>query len=263
MSKRREARRNRKEEGLLSLVADEHLPTKPVTRKSVEPIRPMTEGQDRYIKAIKRSQLVYGTGPAGTGKSFIAVSMAAEALDARKIEKLIITRPVIEVGQSIGFLPGEFNEKIDPHFKPVRDILDRRLGQSFTDYLRKNGRIEFAPLGFMRGSTFENAWVILDEAQNVTPSEMKMFLTRIGEGTKVIINGDTRQKDIKGQSGLVDSLRRVSTIDGVEIVRFGPDDIVRSGLVREIIRAYETEGEDELESETFEPPAFLLHGKTA
>lgn len=160
------------------------------------------------------------------------------------IDKIIITRPAVEAGESLGFLPGEIEDKFDPYLQPFRDVLNERLGKSFVEYMLKIGRIEAAPLAYMRGRTFKRAFVILDEAQNTTPNQMKLFLTRIGHDCKVVVNGDIRQKDIHGQSGLDDAVKRISHIPSVKCVRFTRQDVVRSGLVQEIVEAYEV-GEDE------------------
>lgn len=205
------------------------------------PIRAKTGAQERYIQAIKHFALTFATGPAGTGKTWLAAALAAQALEAKETERIIITRPAIEAGENLGFLPGELEEKFDPYLQPFRDVLIQRMGRGAFEYHLRVGNIEAVPLAYMRGRTFKNAWVILDEAQNTTPTQMKMFLTRIGEDCKVIVNGDVRQQDIRGESGLVDALRRVSFIPAVKVVEFGRGDVVRSGLVQEIVEAYEKE----------------------
>lgn len=205
------------------------------------PIEPLTDSQHRYINAIKSFELTFATGPAGTGKTWICGALAAQALDEGVIDKIIVTRPAVEAGESLGFLPGEIEDKFDPYLQPFRDVLNERLGKSFVEYLLKTGRIEAAPLAYMRGRTFKRSFVILDEAQNTTPNQMKLFLTRIGHDCKVVINGDTRQKDIHGPSGLEDAVKRISHIPSVKVVRFQKSDVVRSGLVQEIVEAYETD----------------------
>lgn len=192
-----------------------------------------------YLDSIKRNQITFAIGPAGTGKSYIATSFAAEQLYYRKIDKLILTRPAVEAGESLGFLPGDLQEKYAPYLAPFRDILDERLGKSFVEYCIKTGTIEPVPIGFMRGRTFKNAIVIIDEAQNVTPMQMKLILSRIGENCKIIVDGDISQKDIDGDSGLEDAVHRLTHIAGVDVVRFFNEDIVRSGLCRKIIQAYD------------------------
>lgn len=173
-----------------------------------------------------------------THNTFVAAAMAADMLREKKIDKIIITRPAVEAGESFGFLPGELEEKYAPYIDPFRDILNERLGKSQVEYLIKHKRIEAKPLAFMRGCTLKNCWAILDEAQNTTPSQMKLFLTRIGENCKVIVDGDTEQKDIKSYSGLADAVIRLASTKRVGIVDFSPEDIVRSGIVRDIIKAY-------------------------
>lgn len=214
-----------------------------VTRRTEKvdrsPITPMNEAQRRYIGAIKSFDLTFATGPAGTGKTWLCAALAAQALNEGHIDKIIITRPAVEAGEHLGFLPGELEEKFDPYLQPFRDVLNERLGKSFVEYLLKMGRIEATPLAYMRGRTFKNAYVILDEAQNTTPMQMKMFLTRIGHNCKVIVNGDMSQKDIHGQSGLDDAVARLAWIPAVKHVKFGKEDIVRSGLVGEIVKAYD------------------------
>lgn len=223
---------------------------KPV-KAATEPLKPQTEKQKRYMSAIENFDLTFATGPAGTGKTYVCAAIAAQLLLAGKIDKIIITRPAVEAGESLGFLPGELEEKFDPYLQPFRDVLNERLGRSHVDGMIKSGRIEAAPLAYMRGRTFKKAFVILDEAQNTTPTQMKMFLTRIGHDTKVVVNGDMAQKDIRGVSGLEDAVRRLSFIPSVKHVHFSKADIVRSGLVQEIVSAYDM-SEEELAAVT--PP---------
>ena len=204
-----------------------------------EPIVPKNYAQGVYLESIRNNQITFAVGPAGTGKSYIATAYAAEQLYYKRINKLIITRPAVEAEESLGALPGELDEKYAPYLAPVRDILDNLLGKSFVDYCIKVGTIEPVPLGFMRGRTFENSVVLFDESQNATPKQMKLILSRIGEDCKMIIDGDITQKDIRGDSGLEDAIARLSRVQGVEVVRFMNQDIVRSGLCRKIIQAYE------------------------
>lgn len=220
--------------------ADFYAPRK-MEKVDRSPIEPLTANQGKYISAIKTFELIFATGPAGTGKTWICGALAAQALDEGVIDKIIVTRPAVEAGESLGFLPGEIEDKFDPFLQPFRDVLNERLGKSFVEYLLKTGRIEAAPLAYMRGRTFKRAFVILDEAQNTTPNQMKLFLTRIGHDCKVVVNGDTRQKDIHGPSGLDDAVKRVSHIPCVKVVHFTKADVVRSGLVQEIVEAYETD----------------------
>jgi phosphate starvation-inducible protein PhoH and related proteins len=203
------------------------------------PLFGKTKNQELYLNAIYNSQLVFATGPAGVGKTYLATAAAAAELVSKSIDKIIITRPAVEAGENLGFLPGELEEKFDPYLQPFKDVLYRRLGRSFTDYLIQSGAIEATPLAYIRGRTFRNAIVILDEAQNTTPAQMKMFLTRIGEDCTTIVNGDPRQSDIKGPSGLVDAMNRLRKLSSVRIVEFDRNDIVRSGLVQQIVEAYE------------------------
>jgi phosphate starvation-inducible PhoH-like protein len=210
----------------------------PHPKASIEPLKAQTPNQERYIKAIKSSTLVFGTGPAGTGKTYIAGALAAESYLSGAVEKIIITRPAVEAGESMGFLPGELDEKFEPFIQAFRSVLTERLGKGHVDYLLKSGKIEAQPLAYMRGLTFRNSFVIMDEAQNATPTQMKLFLTRIGEPCKVVVNGDLDQQDIHGKSGLEDAINRIGYIPAVKVVRFCMDDVVRSGLVKEIVGAY-------------------------
>tara|TARA_R100001086_G_scaffold201543_1_gene117745 strand:- start:1120 stop:1908 length:789 start_codon:yes stop_codon:yes gene_type:complete len=220
--------------------------TKP-EKADTNPLKAKTDAQKAYINAIRTSDVTVGTGPAGTGKTYIAVVEAADMLRERKIEKLIITRPVVEAGESLGFLPGEIDEKFDPYFAPIRMILNKRLGKGHVEGMIAAGRIECAPLAFMRGHTFENAFVIFDEAQNSTPSQMKLFLTRIGKYSKVVIDGDLAQTDIKGPSGLKDAINLFGHYDWFSHVAFTEDDVVRSGIARDIVIAYNRKGASESE----------------
>lgn len=230
----RQQRRDQKRNGERDAVPLDAVPSP----KRVAPLEPKNEAQKRYINAIKNFILVFGLGPAGTGKTYIAGAMAAQALSERRTERIIITRPAVDAGESLGFLPGELDEKYEPYIAAFRDVLNERLGKSHVDNLIKNGRIEAAPLAYMRGRTFKNAFVILDEAQNATPEQMKLFLTRIGEGCHVIVNGDESQVDIKGLSGLIDAVQRLTKLASVKVIKFSTADIVRSGLVQEIVEAY-------------------------
>jgi len=202
-------------------------------------LKPLTLNQRVYDKSISHNVITFATGPAGTGKSWYATVKFAEMLKAGLIERIIITRPAVEAGESLGFLPGELDEKFDPYFRPLRDALEESLGSSHLEYLIRAKIVEARPLGLLRGSTFKNAAIVFDEAQNATPSQMKMFLTRIGENCKVVVNGDIRQSDIQGVSGLSDALRRLREVDGVGRVEFETQDIVRSGICRAIVIAYD------------------------
>lgn len=210
--------------------------------RSNQPLRAKTQAQQEYINAIKTHTLTFGIGPAGTGKSYCAGGLAAEALEAGTIERIILTRPAVEAGESLGFLPGDLDEKFSVYIDAFRDILNERLGAGTVDYCLRHGRIVAAPLAFMRGKTFnDKTFVILDEAQNTSVAQMKMFLTRIGEGCKVVINGDINQSDIRGKNGLSDAINLLDDLPDVYIHEFEREDIVRSGLVRDIIDRYEPE----------------------
>ena len=214
-------------------------PDVPVQRKA-PPLEAKTETQRRYINAIKNHDVTFGLGSAGTGKTYIAGAIACDMLEKKLVEKIIITRPAVDAGESLGFLPGELEDKYEPYIAAFRDVLNERLGKGFAEYLIKTGRIEARPFAYMRGCTFKNAVVILDEAQNSTAEQMKLFLTRIGENCKVIIDGDESQADIRN-SGLIDAIKRIQHIPAIKIVRFSKHDVVRSGLVQEIVEAYEIE----------------------
>ena len=216
-----------------------HYPSRTQQKVNCEPLKPMNEGQRRYINAIKNFTLTVATGPAGAGKTYISGALAADGLRSGEYEKIIITRPAVEAGEKLGFLPGEVEEKYEPYLLPFREVLEERLGKSQVEYMLKHGRIEAAPLAYMRGRTFKNAFVILDEAQNTTPVQMKMFLTRIGNNCRVVVNGDMSQHDLHGKSGLDDAVRRISHIPAVKVITFKHSDIVRSGLVQEIVAAYD------------------------
>lgn len=204
------------------------------------PLKAKTPSQQNYINAINNNCLTFGLGPAGTGKSYCAGALAAQALQKGEIEQIILTRPAVEAGENLGFLPGDVDEKFSAYIDAFRDILNARLGASAVSYLLRHGRIIAAPLAYMRGKTFnQNCFVILDEAQNTSPAQMKMFLTRIGENCKVVINGDIRQSDIRGENGLADAVTRMHGVPSVAIHHFEREDIVRSGLVRAVIDRYE------------------------
>lgn len=202
-----------------------------------KPLVAKTINQRKYINAIQNFKLVFGVGPAGTGKTYIAASIACDMLKAGVIDSIIITRPAVEAGEKLGALPGELEDKYGPYIAPFRDILDERLGKSFVDNLIKLDRIKAEPFAYMRGKTFKRAVVILDEAQNATKNQMKLFLTRIGEDCTVIVDGDITQTDISN-SGLADAIQRLAFIPSVSIVKFDFNDIVRSSLAQEIVQAY-------------------------
>jgi phosphate starvation-inducible PhoH-like protein len=225
---------------IFELNARQQVSTAYSPHQDLKPLSPRTKAQKVYINAINNNCLTFGIGPAGTGKSYCAGALAAEAMQNGQIERIIITRPAVEAGESLGFLPGDIDEKFAAYIDAFRDILNERLGAGTVKYLMRHGRIVAAPLAYMRGRTFkEDTFVILDEAQNTTPAQMKMFLTRIGENCKVVINGDINQSDIKGQNGLHDAINRLGGLSNVAIHEFGREDIVRSGLVRAVIDRYE------------------------
>ncbi len=207
-------------------------------RKKAEPLQAQTETQGHYICALNEAQLVFAIGPAGTGKTYVASAFAADLLQSKAIEKIIITRPNVEVGAGFGFLPGELEDKYAPYLAPFKEIMIERMGLSQYEYALKVETISPQPLAFLRGATFNNAFVILDEAQNCTPAEMKMFLTRIGKNCTVVVDGDPEQCDLHGPSGLNDAVNRLENIPGVSVVEFTEDDIVRSGLIKDILIAY-------------------------
>ena len=213
---------------------------------SGKPIRAKTFGQQQYIHAIKKTDMVFGIGPAGTGKTFVAVVMAVQALKKGQVKKIILTRPAVEAGENLGFLPGDLKEKVDPYLRPIYDALYAIYGVEHTNRLLERGVIEVAPLAYIRGRTLEEAFIILDEAQNTTRAQMKMFLTRLGFGSKMIINGDKTQVDLpKGShmSGLVDAENKLKGISGISFVEFDAFDVVRHPLVSSIIDAYSDQGE--------------------
>lgn len=214
------------------------------TGKIGQALQAKTQMQGHYIIAMESKPLVFGLGPAGTGKTHLCTVMALKALMERSISQIIITRPMVTAGQGVGFLPGELDEKFAPFFEPIQNILGPIIGRSHLENLVRSQKIVAKPLDYLRGYTFDNAFVILDEAQNTTTDQMKLFLTRIGQYSRVVVNGDIAQKDIKGLSGLEDATRRLSNCPGVDIVEFTEDDIVRSGLVKEILLRYRDRDHD-------------------
>ncbi len=204
-------------------------------------IRVKTLGQRNYLQAMKRDDLVFGIGPAGTGKTYLAVVMAVSALKSGKVKRIILTRPAVEAGESLGFLPGDLKEKVDPYLRPLYDALHDVLGNEHTMRLIERGTIEIAPLAYMRGRTLDDAFVILDEAQNTTTAQMKMFLTRLGFGSKMIITGDVTQIDLpKGvYSGLVEAREKLQNMNGISFVTLSQSDVVRHPIVQKVIEAYE------------------------
>jgi len=203
-------------------------------------VRPKTEGQKRYTDAIADNILTFGIGPAGTGKSYLAVALAVQALQAKAVNRIILCRPAVEAGERLGFLPGDLMAKVDPYLRPLYDALYDMLEPEGVQRLLDRGTVEVAPLAFMRGRTLNSSFIILDEAQNTTPEQMKMFLTRIGFGSKAVVTGDVTQIDLAGRpSGLVGLERILGEIDGVAFVRLGHRDVVRHKIVADIVSAYE------------------------
>ena len=206
-----------------------------------KPIKPKTLGQKKYVDLIRDKMIVFGVGPAGTGKTYLAMAMAITALRNNEVNKIILTRPAIEAGENLGFLPGDLQSKVDPYLRPLYDALYQIMGaESFISNSEK-GIIEVAPLAYMRGRTLDNAFIILDEAQNTTPAQMKMFLTRIGFGSKVIVTGDRTQKDLPRDvvSGLDIALKVLSKVDDIGFAFLDNNDVVRHPLVQKIVKAYE------------------------
>ena len=208
---------------------------------SGKPIRVKTLGQKVYVDSIKSHDVVFGIGPAGTGKTFLAVTLAVTALKRGQVKRIVLTRPAVEAGESLGFLPGDLKEKVDPYLRPVYDALYQILGKEQTTRLMEREIIEIAPLAYMRGRTLEDAFVILDEAQNTTIMQMKMFLTRLGFNSKMIVNGDMSQIDLprRVKSGLVDAMEKLKGIKAIDFVHFSARDVVRHPVVADIINAYE------------------------
>ena len=208
-------------------------------------IKPKTAGQKRYIDAIAENVITFGIGPAGTGKSWLAVAMAVRALQSKQVQRIILTRPAVEAGERLGFLPGDLMAKIDPYLRPLYDALYDMLDPEAIARLLEKQIVEIAPLAFMRGRTLNNSFIILDEAQNTTPEQMKMFLTRIGFGSRVVVTGDATQVDVpNGKSGLAGLERVLAGIDDLAFVRLGGADVVRHKIVADIVAAYETADEE-------------------
>ena len=222
-----------------------------------KPIRVKTLGQKLYVDSVKQHDVTFGIGPAGTGKTFLAVTLAVTALKRGQVKRIILTRPAVEAGESLGFLPGDLKEKVDPYLRPVYDALYQILGKDQTTRLMEREIIEIAPLAYMRGRTLDDAFVILDEAQNTTIMQMKMFLTRLGFHSKMIVNGDISQIDLPHnvKSGLIDAQEKLKNIHQIDFVHFSAKDVVRHPVVAQIIRAYEpapikNEEREEVQEET-------------
>ena len=205
------------------------------------PVRPKTLGQKEYLNSIRKNAITFGVGPAGTGKTYLAVAMAVKAFKSKDVTRIILTRPAVEAGEKLGFLPGDLQNKVDPYLRPLYDGLYDMLGPETFQKLQEKQSIEVAPLAYMRGRTLDDAFIILDEAQNTSPEQMKMFLTRMGVGSKVVVTGDVTQIDLpdKARSGLVDALSVLKNVEGIGRVYFSEKDVVRHRLVQQIVKAYD------------------------
>ncbi len=205
------------------------------------PVKPKTLGQEKYVDAIEDNTIVFGIGPAGTGKTYLAVAMAVHAFRAKEINRIILTRPAVEAGEKLGFLPGDLQQKVDPYLRPLYDALFDMLGAENFQRYQERGNIEVAPLAYMRGRTLDDSFIILDEAQNTTPEQMKMFLTRLGFNSKIVVTGDITQIDLPDgkRSGLVEASKILKNVPDIETIHFTQKDVVRHRLVQDIIKAYE------------------------
>ena len=203
-------------------------------------VRPITAHQEKMISAIKTQDLVFAVGPAGTGKTYTAVALAVKALKNKQVKKIILTRPVVEAGEHLGYLPGDLEEKVAPYLRPIYDVLNDLLSMEKRRYYQENDIIELAPLAYMRGRTLHHAFVILDEAQNTTSAQMKMFLTRMGLNSKIVITGDITQIDLPNpnRSGLIEAMKILKDTQGISFIHFDEHDVVRNSLVKSIIKAY-------------------------
>jgi phosphate starvation-inducible PhoH-like protein len=230
-----------KEQDLIAHISDEEEVIVYGTRGA--PIKPRTPNQKKLVQFVRDNDLVFAIGPAGTGKTYISVALAVKALKNKQVKKIIITRPAVEAGENLGFLPGDLKEKIDPYLRPIYDALNDMIPFEKLQYYMEREIIEIAPLAYMRGRTLNNAFILLDEAQNTTPMQMKMFLTRMGPESKMIVTGDISQVDLppRQQSGLIDSVRILENVKGIGLVTLDDKDVVRHKLVRDIIEAYSKE----------------------
>jgi phosphate starvation-inducible protein PhoH and related proteins len=224
----------------VALAITETVPTTLLRTQRGKEVRPKSAGQRAFVESIERNTLTFGIGPAGTGKTFLAVAMAVRALKNREVSRLILSRPAVEAGEKLGFLPGDLREKVDPYLRPLYDSLEDLLELGVVARYLERGTIEVAPLAYMRGRTLNDAFVILDEAQNATSDQLKMFLTRLGQRSKMVVNGDVTQIDLPSgsRSGLRDAARRLGSLDDVGAIELTESDVVRHPLVSKIIRAY-------------------------
>ena len=222
-----------------------------------KPIRSKTLGQTEYLKAISKNSITFGIGPAGTGKTYLAVAMAVKAFKSGQVSRIILTRPAVEAGEKLGFLPGDLQNKVDPYLRPLYDGLFDMIGPETFQKLMEKGVIEVAPLAYMRGRTLDDSFIILDEAQNTTKEQMKMFLTRMGNGSKIVVTGDVTQIDLPAdkKSGLKDAINILKNIDDIAIIRLSEKDVVRHKLVQDIVKAYEKAAADKPERPTYNPGA--------
>ena len=233
----------------IGMVRDDERPTEVLTHQVLRGakgrnVRPKTAGQKRYVDAIRSNIITFGIGPAGTGKSWLAVAMAVQALQAKQVQRIILTRPAVEAGERLGFLPGDLMAKIDPYLRPLYDALYDMVDPEGAAKLIERGTVEVAPLAFMRGRTLNSSFIILDEAQNTTPEQMKMFLTRIGFGSKVVVTGDATQVDVPdGRSGIKGLERILTGVDDLAFVHLTAADVVRHQIVADIVAAYERDAE--------------------
>ena len=222
-----------------------------------KPIRSKTLGQTEYLKAISKNSITFGIGPAGTGKTYLAVAMAVKAFKSGQISRIILTRPAVEAGEKLGFLPGDLQNKVDPYLRPLYDGLFDMIGPETFQKLMEKGVIEVAPLAYMRGRTLDDSFIILDEAQNTTKEQMKMFLTRMGNGSKIVVTGDVTQIDLPAdkKSGLKDAISILKNIDDIAIIRLSEKDVVRHKLVQDIVKAYEKAATEKPDKPTYNPGA--------
>lgn len=229
----------------IARVTGESAPTRPVesiqTLQVGREIRPRSAGQAKYVEAIRNNELVFSIGPAGSGKTYLAVAMAVEALKDQRVRKIVLVRPAVEAGESLGFLPGDLQAKINPYLRPLLDAIHEMIGYDQVQHLIAHDVIEVCPLAYMRGRTLNESFIILDEAQNTTVSQMKMFLTRMGEASKIVVSGDPTQVDLppRSKSGLIDGIQRLKKIHGVSVAELTAKDIVRHRLVTDIVKAYD------------------------